>query len=146
MAGLIFVAAIALVTFSSNLNRGQTWLPLAGLLGAGAIGLVDDIMNIRGNGGRVAGMSARLKFSLYSLVTLIGGWWFYAKLGVTSIYLPWVEHWHIGIFVIPLFWLVVVATANSVNITDGLDGLAGGLLTSSFASYALIAIVEHKFA
>jgi phospho-N-acetylmuramoyl-pentapeptide-transferase len=146
MAGLIFVAAIALVTLSSNLNRGQTWLPLAGLLGAGAIGLVDDIMNIRGNGGRVAGMSARLKFSLYSLVTLIGGWWFYAKLGVNSIYLPWIEHWHIGIFVIPLFWLVVVATANSVNITDGLDGLAGGLLTTSFASYALIAIVEHKFA
>ena len=39
MAGLIFVIAIALVTLIANLNRGQTWLPLAGLIGAGAIGL-----------------------------------------------------------------------------------------------------------
>src|ERR1700748_169959 len=38
MAGLIFVISIAIVTLSANLNRGQTWLPLAGLVGAGAIG------------------------------------------------------------------------------------------------------------
>jgi len=145
MAGLIFVSAIAIVTLF-NLNRGQTWLPLAGMLGAGLIGLADDIMNIRGNGGGIAGMSARIKFALYSLVALAGGWWFYAKLGVTSIYIPGVGQWYIGIMIIALFWLVVVATANSVNISDGLDGLAGGLLTSSFTAYAIIAAVEGKFA
>lgn len=145
MAGLIFVAAITIVTLTGNLNRGQTWLPLAGLLAAAAIGLVDDVMNIRSKGG-VAGMSARIKFGLYSLVLLAGGWWFYAKLGVNSIYLPFVEQWHIGIFVIALFWLVVISTAISVNFSDGLDGLAGGLLTSSFMAYAIIAAVEHKFA
>ena len=63
MAGLIFVISIALVTLTANLSRGQTWLPLAGLLGAAVIGLADDFMNIRSFGG-VAGMSARLKFSL----------------------------------------------------------------------------------
>jgi len=146
MAGLIFVFAIALVTLTANLSRGETWLPLAGLIGAGAIGLLDDIMNVRGNGGKVAGMSARAKFLLYSAVILIGGWWFYAKLGVTSVYIPGFSHVHIGILVIALFWLVVVATANSVNITDGLDGLAGGLLVSSFAAYAVIAVFENKFA
>jgi phospho-N-acetylmuramoyl-pentapeptide-transferase len=146
MAGLVFVIAIGLVTLTSNLSRGQTWLPLAGMVGAAIIGLIDDIMNVRGNGGKVAGMSARAKFSLYSLVVLAGGWWFYAKLGVNSIYLPFIHHWHIGILVIVLFWLVVIATANSVNITDGLDGLAGGLLVASFTSYALIAVIEHKFA
>jgi phospho-N-acetylmuramoyl-pentapeptide-transferase len=145
MAGLIFVIAVALVTLIANLSRGQTWLPLAGMLGAGAIGLVDDIMNIKSTGG-VAGMSARTKFGLYSLVGLIGGWWFYYKLGVHSVYLPIVHEWHIGILVIALFWLVVTATANSVNMSDGLDGLAGGLLTSSFMTYAIIAVVEHKFA
>jgi len=145
MAGLIFVAAIALVTLAGNLHRAETWLPLAGMLGAGIIGLFDDIMNVRSTGG-VAGMSARLKFLLHSAVVLVGGWWFFAKLDVTSIYLPWVHQWHIGIFVIPLFWLVVMATANSVNITDGLDGLAGGLLTSSFTAYAVIAVSEHKIA
>ncbi|HMH31128.1 MAG TPA: phospho-N-acetylmuramoyl-pentapeptide-transferase, partial [Methylomirabilota bacterium] len=90
--------------------------------------------------------SAKIKFTLYSLVALVGGWWFYAKLGVTSIYIPGVGQWYIGIMIIALFWLVVVATANSVNISDGLDGLAGGLLTSSFTAYAIIAAVEGKFA
>lgn len=145
MAGLIFIASIAFVTLTGNLSRGQTWLPLAGLLAAGAIGLIDDAMNIRSNGG-VAGMSARVKFGLYSLIVLVGGWWFYAKLGVNTIYLPWLHHWHIGILIIALFWLVVIATAISVNITDGLDGLAGGLLASSFMTYAIIAGLEHKFA
>ena len=146
MAGIIFIVAIAWVTLVGNLSRGETWLPLAGLLAAGLIGLADDTMNIRGIGSKVAGMSARLKFSLYSLIVLAGGWWFYAKLGVDSIYLPWLEQWHIGIFVIALFWLVVISTAISVNFSDGLDGLAGGLLTSSFLTYAIIATVEHKFA
>jgi phospho-N-acetylmuramoyl-pentapeptide-transferase len=144
MAGLIFIIAITLITLIANLNRGQTWLPLAGMLGAGVIGLIDDVMNVRSSGG-IAGMPARIKFSLYSIVALIGGWWFYAKLDVHSIYLPIIHQWHIGIFVIVLFWIVVIATANSVNITDGLDGLAGGLLTSSFATYAIIAAVEHKY-
>jgi phospho-N-acetylmuramoyl-pentapeptide-transferase len=145
MAGLIFVLAISIVTLAGNLSRGQTWLPLAGLVAAAAIGLVDDVMNITSHGG-VAGMRARTKFGLYSLVVLIGGWWFYAKLGVHSIYLPGIHQWHIGVLVIALFWFVVLATAMSVNITDGLDGLAGGLLTSSFTAYAIIAAVEHKFA
>jgi phospho-N-acetylmuramoyl-pentapeptide-transferase len=145
MAGLIFVASISIVTLL-NLNRGQTWLPLAGMLGAAAIGLIDDAMNIRSSGKGVAGMSAKSKFLLYSIVALIGGWWFYSKLGITSIYLPGLHEVHIGFLVIVLFWLVVIATANAVNITDGLDGLAGGLLVSSFMTYAIICIVENKIA
>jgi phospho-N-acetylmuramoyl-pentapeptide-transferase len=146
MAGLIFVSAITLVTLILNLNRGETWLPLAGLVGAAAIGFVDDFMNIRSNGDGVAGMRARHKFGLYSLMLLVGGWWFYAKLGVNSIHLPWVGDWHIGIFIIALFWLVVISTAISVNFSDGLDGLAGGLLVSSFMAYAFICVVEQKYA
>lgn len=145
MAGLIFVSAITLVTLFGNLNRGQTWLPLAGMVAAGVIGLIDDAMNVRSTGG-VAGMSARTKFGLYSLVLLAGGWWFWAKLGVNAVYVPGIGELHIGILIIALFWFVVTATANSVNISDGLDGLAGGLLTSSFMAYAIIAAVEHKFA
>lgn len=144
MAGLIFIIAAAVTTLLFNLSRGQTWLPLAGMLGAGAIGLADDVMNIKSTGG-VAGMRSSLKFVLYSLVGLIGGWWFYYKLGVHSIYLPWAHEWHIGLLVIAVFWLAVVATANAVNISDGLDGLAGGLLGSSFAAYAIICVIEHKF-
>lgn len=146
MAGLIFVISTLLVTLIANLSRGQTWLPLAGMVGAAAIGLIDDVMNIRSKPGGVAGMAARPKFLLYTLVALVGGWWFYSKLGVHSIYLPFIHELHIGIFVIALFWLVVIATALSVNFSDGLDGLAGGLVASSFMAYAIIAMVEHKFA
>ena len=145
MAGLIFIVAISVVTLVANLNRGQTWLPLAGMLGAGLIGMIDDIMNIRGINASIAGMKSKLKFGLYSIVGLAGGWWFYNKLGVHSVYLPGVHAWHIGAFVVLLFALVVIATANSVNITDGLDGLAGGLLASSFAAYTIIAGIEGKY-
>lgn len=145
MAGLIFVTAIAIVTLMGNLDRGETWLPLAGMLGAGAIGFIDDYMNIRGSS-KIAGMKASLKFALYSAVAVIGGIWFFAKLGVTSIYIPGIEHLQVGVLIIAIFWFVVVATANSVNITDGLDGLAGGLLSSSFTAYALIAAIEGKYA
>jgi phospho-N-acetylmuramoyl-pentapeptide-transferase len=132
------------VTLFGNLTRGETWLPLAGMVGAGAIGLVDDWINIRGHN-KLAGMRAAVKFGLYSLVALIGGWWFWDKLDVTSIYIPGLEHVYLGAGIIALFWLVVVATANSVNISDGLDGLAGGLLVTSFAVYAVICTVETKY-
>lgn len=144
MAGLIFVTTIVLVTVSGNLSRGETWLPLAGMLGAAAIGLVDDFMNIRGTSS-LAGMRSLLKFGLHSLVALAGGWWLYAKLDVNTVYIPGFDHVFIGAGVIALFWLVVIATANAVNITDGLDGLAGGLLVTSFATYTVIAMVQGKY-
>lgn len=146
MAGMIFVFSIALVTLFANLHRSQTWLPLAGMLAAGIIGLADDIMNIKGSNQAIAGMRAKIKFLLYSIVGIIGGYWFYQKLGVHAIYLPVIHHWDIGLGIVVLFWLVVVATANAVNISDGLDGLAGGLLVSSFLAYAIIASVESKYA
>jgi phospho-N-acetylmuramoyl-pentapeptide-transferase len=146
MAGIVFVASTAVATLLFNMDRGQTWLPLAGMVGAGAIGYADDWINIRGLGGAIAGMKALAKFLLYSLVALVGGWWFFAKLDVTTVHLPIVGNLYIGAAVIALFWLVVVATANAVNMTDGLDGLAGGLLTSSFATYSVIAVLQGKYA
>lgn len=145
MAGIIFVVSIAFITLVLNLKRSQTWLPLAGMIGAGSIGLIDDIINITGVNKKIAGMKARFKFLLYSAIVIIGGLWFYYKLGVHSFYLPYFHNINVGIFIVLVFWLVVISTANSVNITDGLDGLAGGLLSSSFAAYALICIVEHKY-
>jgi phospho-N-acetylmuramoyl-pentapeptide-transferase len=145
MAGIIFVVSVALVTLGFNLTRSETWLVLAGMVGSGLIGLFDDWINIRGKGTGIAGMRAKIKFTLQSLVALAGGWWFYAKLGVDTVNLGFAEV-QIGVLVIALFWLVVVATANSVNITDGLDGLAGGLLATSFGVYTIIAALEGQYA
>mgnify|MGYP000226973972 CR=1 FL=1 len=144
MAGIIFVVSITLTTLFFNLDRSQTWLPLAGMVGSGLVGLVDDFINIRGKKGGVAGMRSKIKFALHGIVALLGGWWFFAKLDVSSINLGFGEL-QVGVFIIAIFWLVVVATANAVNITDGLDGLAGGLLVSSFTAYAVIATMQGLY-
>lgn len=145
MAGLVFVAAVTVVTLIFNLNRTETWLPLAAFVGAAAVGLLDDIINIRGSGLGVAGLSSKLKLFLTTMVALIGGWYFYAKLDVTSIHFYGFGQWNIGWLVIPLFVLVVVATANAVNISDGLDGLAGGLCASAFGAYTVIAFIQQRY-
>lgn len=146
MAGIIFVVSVALVTLFANLERSQTWLPLAAFVGAGLVGLIDDIINIRGSGAGVAGLPSKLKLLLISAIAVVGGWYFYAKLDVTSIHLPVLGDWSLGWLIVPLFAFVVVATANAVNITDGLDGLAGGLTTIAFGVYTVIAFLEQRYA
>lgn len=145
MAGVIFVASAGITTLLFNLSRGETWLPLAAFAGAAAIGLLDDFINIRGSGKGVAGLPSRLKFWLMTAVALVGGWFFYAKLEVSSLQIPLLGELTIGWLIVPLFVFVVVATANSVNISDGLDGLAGGLSAIAFGTYAVIAILEHRY-
>ncbi len=145
MAGIIFVLSTLIVTLSGNLSRSQTWLPLAAMAGAGAIGLLDDYINIRGNGGGIAGMRAKIKALLLVIIALIGGWWFYDKLGVHSVDIPFFHEWQLGWLIIPLFVLVIFSTANAVNMTDGLDGLAGGLAAVAFGTYALIALIEKRY-
>lgn len=144
MAGVIFLISVTLVTLTFNLSRTETWLPLAAFAGAGLVGLVDDIINVRGNGQGVAGLPSKIKLLLIVLISLIGGWFFFDKLDVTSIHIPYLGSLTLGILIVPLFMLVVVATANAVNITDGLDGLAGGLAVIAFGVYALIALLEQR--
>jgi phospho-N-acetylmuramoyl-pentapeptide-transferase len=145
MAGVIFILSTVIVTLSGNLSRSETWLPLAAMVGAGAIGLIDDVINIRGIGGGIAGMRAKVKSLLLVLTAFIGGWWFYEKLGVNAVHIPFFSDWHLGWLIIPLFILVIFSTANAVNITDGLDGLAGGLAATAFGAYAIIALIEKKY-
>lgn len=146
MAGIIMIVAIAIVTVLFNLSRAQTLLPLAALLGAGAVGLIDDLINVRSNGDGIAGLKSYLKFLMIFAVASIGAWYFYFKLGHSSIALPYnpvgIE---IGWLLIPLFIFIVVASANAVNISDGLDGLAGGLLAIAFGAYAVIAFMQGNY-
>jgi hypothetical protein len=61
------------------------------MVGAGGIGLIDDIINTRGIGGSIAGMRAKMKSLMLLVVALIGGWWFYSKLGLNSIQVPFLD-------------------------------------------------------
>jgi phospho-N-acetylmuramoyl-pentapeptide-transferase len=146
MAGVLFIVTVGLLTMWFNLSRSQTWLPLAAFFGAGIVGFIDDIFNLRSNGKGTAGLRPKLKLLLTTIVALIGGWFFYSKLGVNTIHWPGVHAAiHIGWWIIPLFVLVVVSTANAVNISDGVDGLAGGLTAIAFGMYAIIALLERKY-
>ena len=145
MAGLITVLAITLVTLVFNLDREQTWLPLAALLGGGLVGFIDDIINIRGNGMGVSGLRSSLKFMMITVVAAAAAWFFYTKLGYTDVHVPFVGAIELGWLIIPLFILAVVSTSNAVNISDGLDGLAGGLLAAAFGVFAVIALLQGNF-
>ncbi len=142
MAGLIVVISVALLTLIFNSSREQTWLPLAALIGGGFVGLLDDIINVRSDGTGVAGLHSKLKFGLITIVGILGAWFFFYKLGYDSIHLPYVGDFGLGWLIMPLFVLAVVSTSNAVNISDGLDGLAGGLLMISYTAFGIIAALQ----
>ncbi|MDN5819611.1 MAG: phospho-N-acetylmuramoyl-pentapeptide-transferase [bacterium] len=142
MAGVIIVASVVIVTIFLNLDRAQTYLPLAALIGGGIVGLLDDIINIRGSGKGVAGLRSSVKFAMIIALGLALGWYFFAKLGYDSVYIPYIGNWVLGWWIIPVFVFAVVATGNAVNISDGLDGLSGGLLSISYGSFGVIALLQ----
>jgi phospho-N-acetylmuramoyl-pentapeptide-transferase len=142
MAGVIAVVSITIVTLLFNLDRAQTWLPLAALLGGAAVGAIDDYLNVFGKNRKDAGLRSGVKFLLIIALGVALGWFFYAKLGVSALHVPFYGDLAIGWMIIPLFAFAVVATGNAVNISDGLDGLAGGLLAISFVTFGGIALLQ----
>ena len=145
MAGAIAVIAITVVTLFLNLDRAETWLPLAALIGGGFVGLLDDIINIKGDGTGVAGLRSSFKFIMITVLGVTLGWFFAVKLGFDTVHLPFVGDIALGWLMIPVFAFSVVATGNAVNISDGLDGLAGGLLMASFGAFGIIALLQGQF-
>ncbi|MFH0820357.1 MAG: phospho-N-acetylmuramoyl-pentapeptide-transferase [Candidatus Peregrinibacteria bacterium] len=156
MGGVIMWGSVLLVILFSRalaytglipkslLDRGEVYLPIFTLVAVGLLGLVDDFFNIREIGAK-RGIEARPKILLLTLFAALGAWWFYSKLGFSSIHIPRLGDFEIGLWYIPLFILVIVSTANAVNFTDGLDGLAGGLLILAFTAFGAIAFAKGLF-
>lgn len=145
MAGVIMVIVVLLVTLVANLNREQTWLPLAALLGGAIVGLIDDIINIRGDGHGVGGLRSGLKFLMISVVAGVAAWYFFTKLGYTTVHVPFIGDWELGWVIVPIFAFAVVSMGNAANISDGLDGLAGGLLAQAYAFFGIIALLQGNY-
>ncbi len=145
MAGLIVIASVTFVTLLFNWDRGQTYLPLLALLGGGFVGLIDDLINVRGDGTGKAGLRVRMKLGLIVAISTAAALFFYYKLGYTTINLPWVGDFELGLLIVPLFVLAVVSTGNAVNISDGRDGLAGGLLMYAYSSFGVIALLQGNY-
>ena len=139
------------------LSRAQTWLPLATLLAASAVGFLDDMLQVvlkpskdffgklwevlgKHAGG---GLSLKYRFFLVALIGLVGAWWFFYKLEFTTLLIPGVGNFDIGIWYLPLFVLVMLATYSG-GVIDGLDGLAGGTFAAIFTSFGIIAVSNSQ--
>lgn len=127
------------------LSRSQTLLPLGCLVASALIGLADDYLDVRKMGYKNRGIKFSTKFAIYTLIALVGSFWFYFKLDWDVVHLPFLGNFNIGWYFILLFIFVVVGTAFAVNQTDGLDGLAGGTLMTSFLGYGVIAFMSGKY-
>ncbi|MFW5888662.1 MAG: phospho-N-acetylmuramoyl-pentapeptide-transferase, partial [Patescibacteria group bacterium] len=127
-------------------SRKETLLPLGALLATALVGIVDDWLDVRGKGvWGGGGLNMKHRLLIYTFIALVGAWWFYFKLDWTVLHIPFWGNFEIGWWYIPFFVLVIVGTAFSVNETDGLDGLAGGVLMTSYASFAVISFMLGRF-
>jgi phospho-N-acetylmuramoyl-pentapeptide-transferase len=126
------------------LSRSQTWLPFFILIVASLVGLFDDILVVSSLGSYIGGgFSFKKRLAIIALIGLIGGAWFYYKLGWDVISIPLLGHYSIGIFYIPLFMIVMIACWSG-GIIDGLDGLSGGVFASMFGAFTIIAFSQGK--
>jgi len=136
-------------TIFSKLNfltQKETLLPLGALVITALIGLFDDWLDVRGKGVLGGGgLQMRHRLLIYSLIAVVGAWWFYFKLDWTVLHIPFFGNYEIGWWYIPFFIFVIIATAFSVNEIDGLDGLAGGTLLMAYAAYGVIAFALGRY-
>ena len=123
-------------------NRGQTWLPLFALMVGAFFGMIDDLLEVSKSTG---GLSLRWRLAAVASLGGFIGWWFYAKLGVAAIGIPFVGALHLGWLFIP-FFIVVMLALYAGGIIDGIDGLAGGVFAFIFMTYAGIAFAQNQIA
>lgn len=128
-------------------SRNQTWLPIMIFILASIIGLIDDLasvgkLNIKNKHGE-AGMSLKTRLFFIFIFSLLAAFWFYFKLDVNSIHIPFFGDVFLGLFIIPFFIVLFFAVYGASNI-DGLDGLSGGLFGILFSSYGIIALINNQ--
>jgi len=114
----------------------QTIVPIGTLIAVGLLGAIDDLVNVRYG----FGIRGRHKLVWQLIVGLVAAVYIQRHFGITGVYVPLVGEWEIGggLFV-ALALFTIVAMSNGVNLTDGMDGLAGGTAVFAFLSVAFIA-------
>lgn len=142
--GLAYLYPDTIFSELNFLNRAQTLLPLGVLIFSALVGLVDDLLGVFRRGDRGGGLKVRQKVVLYTLVALVAAFWFYFKLDWDLIHVPFFGDYYLGFWYIPTFVFILVATAFSANETDGLDGLAGGVLLVAFAALGVISFQQGR--
>jgi len=114
----------------------QTIVPVGALVFVGVLGAIDDLVNVRYG----FGIRGRHKLVWQTIVGLVGALYIQRHFGVNGVYVPLVGEVQIGeVAFVALALFTIVAMSNGVNLTDGMDGLAGGTAVFAFLSVAFIA-------
>ncbi len=131
------------------ISRNQTWLPLMAMAVGAIVGAIDDLLVVEAFGSKLnsyvgGGLSFPIRLLAVSSLGLFAGWWFYAKLGIDSIYIPFHGDLHLGGLLFILFFIVVTLATFSTGIIDGVDGLSGGVMSAVFTAYGMIAYAHGQ--
>ena len=131
------------------ISRNQTWLPLMAMLVGAMVGAIDDLLVVEAFGSKLnsyigGGLSFPVRLFAVSLLGLFAGWWFYAKLGIDSVYVPFYGHLVLGGFLFILFFIIVTLALFSTGVIDGVDGLSGGVMSAVFTAYGMIAYLHGQ--
>ncbi|NJN17174.1 MAG: phospho-N-acetylmuramoyl-pentapeptide-transferase [Oscillochloris sp.] len=149
MGGVMIVGTVVVLTVLFNLvDRWSMLLPLAVLVSFAVLGGIDDWMTLTQSKSKTYGFTVRYKFWLMMAVAFIASLALYlptpfglAHEGLVQI--PFVGESNIGLWFIPIATLIIVFISNAVNITDGLDSLAGWNLTLAFAAYGVMTFLAE---
>jgi phospho-N-acetylmuramoyl-pentapeptide-transferase len=145
LAVVSFFADAELFQKLSFLSRNQTWVPLATLILGGLVGAIDDYLVCRDQGTFVGGgLSVKARLLHVFVVALLAGWWFYVKLGVSTIAIPFSSPLVLGPVIIALFVVVMIGLYTG-GIIDGVDGLAGGLYAIMYGAFGVIAFYHTQY-
>ena len=145
MGGIIFsVTVVALTVVFNMYGRLSMLLPLGVLICCSVLGGIDDKLNLVG--GATRGITARFKMAWLLAFATATALVLHFALELTNIYIPFIGQYDIGLLYIPIAVFMIVGTANAVNLTDGLDTLAGGTAAVAFTSYGIIAYLQGQVA
>jgi phospho-N-acetylmuramoyl-pentapeptide-transferase len=138
MGGMLLVVVVMFLAMAMRIEDTSTLTPMLTLVGVGILGALDDYVNAQAG----LGMRGRYKLVWQSVVALLAAWYIQRHFRITEISIPLVGDVGVAPIIFVIFVaFVIVAMSNGVNLTDGLDGLAGGVLIFSFVAYLLIALV-----
>lgn len=143
MGGIIIFASVLIITVPFNLfSRFSILLPLTTMVASGVLGAVDDILNLVSS--RTQGIAGRFKMAWLIIIAAVAAVILHFFFNLESIYIPFVGKFSIGLWYLPIALLAIVGTANAMNLTDGLDTLAGGTGALAFAAYGIVALLQEQ--
>ncbi len=145
LGGLLFLNPLVVVitVVMDILQFNSLLLPLGIVVSCGALGGLDDLLSTVGR--NRGGITARFKMAWLIAIATVTAGILYFLLGYNYVFIPFFkDRFVIGLWFIPIAIFLIVGFANAVNLTDGLDTLAGGTTAIAFVSYGIIAYLQRQ--